>query len=479
MNEATDTELLRDYAERGNEAAFCELVARHTDFVYSSALRQVNSPDLAADVAQSVFADLARKAGSLAQSAQAGVSLAGWLYRGTRFAALNQLRDERRRRARERQAMEHFDPAPGSASEWERMRPVLDQAMSELGEADREALLLRFFKNYDLRAVGQALGTSDDAAQKRVGRALEKLRALLSERGVTTSAAALSVALSANAVTPAPAGLASLLFTTALTGTAISASTAISATKTIAMTTLQKVILGAALSAAIGTGIYAVHQEAQKRQRDRAFQQQQASLNEQLRELQRERDQATGQARGLLAENRQLRSNQNEAELLRLRGQVGALSRETDKLRQLILGMRDDSRTNHLQYPTNLIAKGSWGFAGYNTPAAALESTLWAKSTGNENIWLDSLSDTNAAETLKKNYIKGDSEEERSRFLVDQTTNWTGFRILKEVPVSEDMVLLQVQVSALVNGKKQTADSIQEMRKTDGIWKSAQEYMGD
>ena len=168
MNEATDTELLRDYAERGNEAAFCELVARHTDFVYSSALRQVNSPDLAADVAQSVFADLARKAGSLAQSAQAGVSLAGWLYRGTRFAALNQLRDERRRRARERQAMEHFDPAPGSASEWERMRPVLDQAMSELGEADREALLLRFFKNYDLRAVGQALGASDDAAQKRV-----------------------------------------------------------------------------------------------------------------------------------------------------------------------------------------------------------------------------------------------------------------------------------------------------------------------
>ena len=65
MREKSDAQLLRDYAEFGNEAAFHELVQRHTDFVYSAALRQVESPDLARDIAQSVFTDLARKARAL------------------------------------------------------------------------------------------------------------------------------------------------------------------------------------------------------------------------------------------------------------------------------------------------------------------------------------------------------------------------------------------------------------------------------
>src|SRR5512144_616267 len=106
MQAKSDAQLLREYAECQNEAAFREIVLRHADLVYSSALRQVTSPDLARDVAQSVFTDLARKAQPLAKSLDENASILGWLFRSTRFAALNQLRDDRRRLERQRQAME-------------------------------------------------------------------------------------------------------------------------------------------------------------------------------------------------------------------------------------------------------------------------------------------------------------------------------------------------------------------------------------
>jgi DNA-directed RNA polymerase specialized sigma24 family protein len=139
MSRASDAQLLREYVEEGNEPAFRQIVVRQTDAVYSAALRQVVSPDLARDVAQNVFTDLAHKAPSLSRTLDARASLLGWLYRSTRFAALNQLRDDHRRQGRERLAMQHFDPAPDPAPEWERIGPVLDEAMSQLGDEDREA----------------------------------------------------------------------------------------------------------------------------------------------------------------------------------------------------------------------------------------------------------------------------------------------------------------------------------------------------
>src|SRR5439155_18185640 len=131
------------------------------------------------------------------------------------------LRDDRRRQARERQAMQHLDPASEIAPESERVQPVLDEAMAELSDEDREALLLRFFKNRDFRAIGAALGISDDAAQKRVSRALERLRTGLTSRGVTTTAGALSALLVAETVSFAPAGLPATLSTAALAGTTL------------------------------------------------------------------------------------------------------------------------------------------------------------------------------------------------------------------------------------------------------------------
>ena len=172
MNAKSDVQLLREYAQDGNESAFREIVLRHTDLIYSSALRQTTSPDLAQDVAQSVFADLARKARTLADSLEQNSSLLGWLFRSTRFVALNQLRDGRRRQTHERELMEILSPASETAPEWDQIRSVLDGAMSDLSEQDRDALLLRFFKNQDFRAIGETLGVSEDAAQKRVSRAL-------------------------------------------------------------------------------------------------------------------------------------------------------------------------------------------------------------------------------------------------------------------------------------------------------------------
>ena len=204
MCEQSDVQLLRDYAEGGHEVAFRELVTRHTDLVYSAALRQVNSPDLAGDIAQGVFTDLARKARQVAEQMAGANSLAGWLHRSTRYAALNHWRNTRRRLANERQAMEQLLINSDSVPDWERIRPLLDEALDSLADEDREALLLRYFKNQDFHAVGLALGLSDDTAQKRVSRAMERLREFFSKRNVTIGASGLVGLLSANAVQAAP-----------------------------------------------------------------------------------------------------------------------------------------------------------------------------------------------------------------------------------------------------------------------------------
>lgn len=200
--------LLRQYVEHGSESAFRELVTRYIDFVYSVALRRVGgNTHLAQDVAQTVFTDLARKARTL----PADVMLGGWLHRHTCFVSSSAIRQERRRHFRERNAVEmNALHSPGDA-EWKQIAPILDEAIDELGADDRRAIILRFFEGHDLRTVGAALGASDDTAQKRVSRAVDKLRELLIHRGVTLTVAALATALASRAVMAAPAGLAAAI----------------------------------------------------------------------------------------------------------------------------------------------------------------------------------------------------------------------------------------------------------------------------
>ena len=164
--------LLADYVKNGSEPAFHELVARYINLVYSAAVRLVDSDaHLAEDIAQTVFMDLARQARALSKS----VMLGGWLHRHTCFVAAKTMRSNRRRQFRERQAVEMNVQQDHSAANLAEVTPILDEAINQLGAQDRAAILLRFFEQRDLRSVGEALGSSEDAAQKRVTRALEQL----------------------------------------------------------------------------------------------------------------------------------------------------------------------------------------------------------------------------------------------------------------------------------------------------------------
>ena len=209
-----DHELLREYVEKDSDEAFSELVTRHLNLVYSTAVRIVQDTSLARDVAQSVFIQLARKAATI----RSGNSLPGWLYRATRYHSINAVRKDRTRREHETSAMNQSDPE--STAAWESILPHLDDAMKTLSAADQNAVVLRFFEGRSWREVGTELTLNEDTAQKRVSRAIEKLRSFFQRRGVITSAMLVGSAIAANAVQAAPIGLAPVITTASLSSAA-------------------------------------------------------------------------------------------------------------------------------------------------------------------------------------------------------------------------------------------------------------------
>ena len=320
-----DGQLLQEFGREGSETAFGELVTRHIDLVYSAALRVAGGDSaLAQDVTQTVFVDLARKARSLPQE----MVLAGWLYRHSWYTAAKMVRTERRRQTRERTAMEMRALDDNTGSPWDLVAPLLDEGMNQLSAADRDAIVLRFFKQQDFRAIGAVFGVSEDTAQKRVSRALEKLRAILTKRGAALTAAALGSVLAADAVVAAPAGLAVSVTTAALAGAA-TAGTGLSLTtmKIMAMTKLQIGVAGAILIAGIATPLVLQHQSL-SRMREQ---------NNRVREENQSLQQQVSQLAQLAAENQRLsnllaRADSSESskqaqrsELMRLRGEATRL----------------------------------------------------------------------------------------------------------------------------------------------------------
>jgi RNA polymerase sigma factor (sigma-70 family) len=340
----TDSQhLLAEYRRNGSDAAFRELVGRFVALVYSTALRLVEGDThRAEDVTQTVFLDLARKARTLPDN----VRLGGWLHRDTCLVAGHTLRGERRRQARERQAVEMNTLQNHSEADFSQVAPLLDEAINELGEADRTAILLRFFEQQDFRAVGQALGSNEDAARMRVTRALEKLENFLKRRGVTTSAASLGVVLTANAVQAAPVGLAVTISTAAaLAGTTVATTATAIAIKTIAMTTLQKAIIGVTLAVAVGTGIYEARQNSKLRDQNESLQQQTAQLKTESESLSK-RLATVGNTQSPSAKSL---PDEQYNELLRLRGMAGVARRaieETEQLRAQLARQANEATNN-------------------------------------------------------------------------------------------------------------------------------------
>lgn len=236
-----DYELLCRYVREGSEEAFAELVTRHVGLVYSAALRQLwGNPHLAQDIAQVVFTRLASKAAEICETLRQSpdapddaeenenvrLTLAGWLHRDTRFKALTIGRKEHRRQTRQQEAFKMQSTEQETEPDWTQVRPWLDESLDQLRPLEREALLLRFFEQRSLVEVGLALGSGEEAARKRVNRALDRLREVLASRGVTTTAGALSLMLTARAAQTVPTGLAKSLARAALSGAGAAATTA-------------------------------------------------------------------------------------------------------------------------------------------------------------------------------------------------------------------------------------------------------------
>jgi len=394
VNDQTDSQLLRAYAEHRSEPAFAELVRRHVDFVYSAALRMVCDSHLAEDVTQGVFVALAK---NFAQLADRPV-LSGWLHRTAQNIAAQTVRTDVRRRAREQEAVamnELLSAEPNAL--WEHIAPHLDAAIGELSEADRDALLLRYFERMSAREMAQTLGTSEDAAQKRVSRAVERLRDFFAKRGVTIGASGLVVVISANAVQAAPVGLAVTISTAAaLVGTTIATTV-----ETIAMTATQKLLVAAIVVASVITPVLVQHRAQTKlAEQDRALQRQAGRLAE----LQKENERLAN----LLAEansSRSLPSGQFN-ELLRLRGQVGRLNRDVRELTRL---MASDPAT------------------GSNALATAEE--VWSERANHLKQWLEAnpagkipelqfLGDQDWIESIYPNTLSSDEECRRAMSII-------------------------------------------------------------
>ena len=255
MHDVNDMDLMREYADCNSETAFAMLVQRHINLVYSVALRFTRNSEDAQDVTQAVLIILAQKAGSLRHR----TLLTGWLYETTRFVAIRFLRTKVRREIREQKAyMESLLNDSNPEDVWQRLAPLLEEAMTRLSEKERTLIALRFFENKSAAESAALLGVREWAVHKRVARAVEKLRLFFTRRGVAVPAAVFTATISANAIQAAPAALAktatAIAFTKGATASTSTLTLSKGALKLMAWTKLKTaIVVGTAALLVAGT----------------------------------------------------------------------------------------------------------------------------------------------------------------------------------------------------------------------------------
>jgi RNA polymerase sigma factor (sigma-70 family) len=374
----TDSDLLRDYAASDCESAFGELVNRHIGLVYSVAIRVVVDTHLAEDVTQTTFAILAREARHLTGRAL----LSSWLHRTALNQAAKLVRGEMRRRAREQEAYAMQTVPSESDLDWKQVAPLLDAALNKLAEADRAVILLRFFEKKTASEIGTALKVSEAAAQKRISRALERLRGILAGRGVTLSGTALATLVGAQAVGTVPAGLSTSVSAAALAASAAASGITFTTLKLILMSKLKVSALSALVVAGVATPL--------------VIQQQNLSR---LREENQSLEQQARQAGGLRGENEELVRQLSDArrsqglskaqlsELLRLRGELGPLRRDSQELARLRLKQQgEQAATIQPAAVPDFIPGAAWANVGADKPEAAIQTFFWAGKHGETNL---------------------------------------------------------------------------------------------
>src|SRR5215831_3454365 len=134
--------------------------------------------------------------------------LSGWLHCTARNLAAKAVRSAVRRQSHEQEAASMNQLLSAEAEpHWEHIAPHLDTVLGELNDAERDVILLRYFEKKSAPQMAAQIGTTAEAAQKRVSRAVERLRELFAKRGISVGAGGLAAVISANAVQGAPVGL--------------------------------------------------------------------------------------------------------------------------------------------------------------------------------------------------------------------------------------------------------------------------------
>src|SRR6185436_10023789 len=185
----------------------------------------------------------------------------GWLVLAARRESAGLLRQRARRADRELLAANMNPPSvpnPLDAA-WERIAPLLDEALAALRETDRNAVVLHFLRQRTFREVGESLGLSEEAARKRVSRALDALRDFFAARGVAFPASTVGSVLIAFAVQPAPSALAAgVTVTIAAAGVASTGLLTLTLTRILelmAWTKTKTIVVATLVVAAVPLGV--------------------------------------------------------------------------------------------------------------------------------------------------------------------------------------------------------------------------------
>jgi RNA polymerase sigma factor (sigma-70 family) len=368
---------LRAYVAENSEEAFTRLVEQHIALVYATARRMVCGDEaLAKDISQMVFTDLARKARGLPPN----VVLSGWLYRHTTFTASKMLRGEARRREREREAAS-MNGVEDANPTFEQLTPLLDGAIGSLSARDRDAVVMRYFDSRHYESVASSLELTKDAAQKRVSRALKKLRRYFERRGVTVSTAMLGAVLAAQSTTAVPASLAGVLAGNALAHVG-AAATPIAIT--LLMAKLKTIAVGAIVIAATTTPLILQHNAISRLRVENVRLRQKVAA-----EI---RDQAAAAAP----------EETDNRELLQLRAEVARLRREQANVARIEAEnkkLRADSRVQPASpaTPQEAVPSEAWADRGFASPMDALQTAHWAIRNANIEKFKESILITDQA----------------------------------------------------------------------------------